>query len=338
MRQSNPGSKLKELVSKKNLPSCLVITAPDRTRRERAVRYVLEKHPAASQGTSTSFSFSDANRSHLENFLRDIREPSLFEQTRFAVLRDIDRPRAAEVEPLAKLLSDIPAGTHLIITGKTLPNIPTFKKLVSKSATHIHFEQLKGAELRRWLEREVKHHGISSIDEMTTELIQTIGNEDPDAISALLEKFALFLNGAPADRQSLQELEPGKTLASDFELAEVLLSNNNGNAQALVTKLLEQGSSPFMLIGLLTKTFGTLLQIRLLLEKRASHGDIKSLLGISPWLFSKYLPLAKRKTASEFSKALNELLVADFRLKDRSLGPTAIFSQLASHIAQEPVA
>ena len=335
MRSSNPGTKLKEITANKSLPSCLVITSPDRTRRERAARYVLDKHPIATSHTATSFSLSDTNRHNLEAFLQDIKEPSLFEPIRIAVIRDIDKARAADIEPLAKLLPELPPGTHLILVGKGLPNIPTFKKLLTKTATSIQFEQLKGAELRRWVERETKYHGITAIDDITAELIQTIGHDDPDSISALIEKFALFLDGAPATRNALQALDPGKTIASDFELAEILLKRNEGQAQALVTKLLEQGSSPFMLMGLLTKTFGTLLQIRLLVDRGASPGDIKSSLGISPWLFSKYLPLAKLRAPSDFSEILHAMLIADYRLKDKSLGPTAIFSQLAGHISKE---
>jgi DNA polymerase III delta subunit len=90
-----------------------------------------------------------------------------------------------------------------------------------------------------------------------------------------------------------------------------------------------------MLIGLLTKTFGTLLRLRLLMDKGVSQGDIKNDLGISPWLFSKYLPLAKRVPPQTFLRALSALMVADFKLKDRSLGPNAVFSSLAAGIQKE---
>lgn len=334
MRSVNPGTKLKELVSATELPSSIAITSPDRTRRERALEYILEKRFPSTQTKPASFTFSDANKNQLATFLRDIEEPSLFEQTRYGVLRDIDRAKAAELEPVAKLLPKLPHGTHLLIVGKSLPNVPTFKKLIATHTSHIQFEQLKGAELRRWIEREIKYHSITQIDEQTTELIQTIGHDDPDSISALIAKFALFLGGEPATRHALQALEPGKTIASDFELAEVLLGKNSGHAEALITKLISQGSSPFMLMGLLTKTFSTLLQLRILIDKGASHGDIKSSLGISPWLFSKYLPLAKQRNPAQFSSILKTLLTADYRLKDRSLGPTAILSHVASSISR----
>jgi hypothetical protein len=85
-----------------------------------------------------------------------------------------------------------------------------------------------------------------------------------------------------------------------------------------------------MLLGLLTKTFTSLYRIRVLLDKGLNSPEIKNATGISPWLFSKYLPLAQRLRAPTLRATLEALIVADFRLKDRSLGPTAIFSGVAA--------
>jgi DNA polymerase III delta subunit len=73
-------------------------------------------------------------------------------------------------------------------------------------------------------------------------------------------------------------------------------------------------------------------RIRALSDQGMSQGDIKADLAISPWLFSKYLPLARRVSTPALLRALKALSEADFRLKDKSLGPTAVFSSAASRI------
>ena len=88
-----------------------------------------------------------------------------------------------------------------------------------------------------------------------------------------------------------------------------------------------------MLIGLLTKTFTSLLRIRALLDGGVSQNDIRSSMGLTPWIFSKYLPLARQRSVESLSKTVESLLRADFKLKDRSLGPTAILSSVAATIA-----
>jgi hypothetical protein len=333
MASPTAASVLKEIVARPECPGCVVITSPDQVRRERALAYLLQ-HIKKNSGTPTTFAFGEQGRSDPSRFLQDLREPSLFEPTRFAVMRSINLARAADVEPVSDFLQrDVP-GVHLFLVGDALPNTPTFKKVLEKKAVTLAFEALKGAELSRWVEREVKQSGITGAGDDVISLLLSLGNDDPEAIGRLIEKFSLYLGDTPASAAALRALEPGRTIASDFELAETLLGKNRAATEALLLQLLNQGSSPFMLIGLLTKTFSTIFRLRLLLDKGLGQGAIKTDLGLSPWLFSKYLPLARKLSAESLSSILSALAAADFRLKDRSLGPNAIFSSLASQISR----
>lgn len=331
MRSTSAASIIKELSARSECPRCVVITAPDRIRRERALAYLL-KH-FAKDSKPTTFTFSEQGRSNPTAFLQDLSEPSLFEPTRFGVIRSIESAKAADVEPISALLERGVEGAHLFIVGESLPNTPNFKKTLQAKATIIPFEALKGAELSRWVERELKQQEISHSGDDVVELLISVGNEDPEAINRLIEKLGLFTAGSTANAATLRALEPGRATASDFELAESLLGNNRAATETLLHQLLSQGSSPFMLVGLLTKTFVTLLRIRALVDRGLSHGDIKADLDISPWLLSKYLPLAKKFSRETLANNLRALMVADFRLKDRSLGPAAIFSSLAREIS-----
>lgn len=311
----------------------MVITSPDRIRRERALAYVIEYF---SKGASkpTTFSFSEQGRVNPSLFIQDLSEPSLFEPMRFGIMKGIESAKAADVEPIGKLIERDIAGTHLFIVGESLPNTPNFKKVLEKRAITLAFDPLKGAELSRWVERELRQAEVKDAGDDIVELLISLGNDNPESISRLVEKLALFVGDTPANAAALRALEPGRAIASDFELAESLLGKNRAATETLLHQLLSQGSSPFMLIGLLTKTFITLYRTRSLLDKGLSQNDIKSDLGISPWLFSKYLPLARRLSIEALARNINALLIADFRLKDRSLGPHAVFSSLASEIAR----
>jgi DNA polymerase III delta subunit len=331
MRSTSAASLLKEITSRSECPACVVITSPDRVRRDRAVTYLLN-HFAKGAPKPTSFTFSEQGRGNPTSLMRDLSEPSLFDPIRFGLIRGIECARVADVEPIAAFLQRPISGVHLVLVGASLPNTPNFKKLLEKSATIINFEPLKGAELSRWTERELKHHGVQDADDAVVELLISLAGEEPEAVGRLVEKFSLYLGDSPATAQALRSLEPGRTIASDFELAETMLGKNRAATEALLHRLISQGSSPFMLIGLLTKTFTTILRIRALSDKGMSQGDIKADLAISPWLFSKYLPLARRVSTPALLRALKALSEADFRLKDKSLGPTAVFSSAASRI------
>lgn len=332
MRASSAASQLKELVSQKSCPGLLVLTSPDRARRDRALAYVIQ-HFTDNRLKPSSFTFGDQGRTTIQSFLADAAEPSLFEPVRIVVIRGIEKAKAAEVEPISALAAKKISGLHMILVGESLPNSPNFKKAVEKHGTLVQFEELKGAELSRWVEKEMRSCGIAQAPDEVVGLLLSLAGDDVDAIARLVEKLALYLDGAPPTAAVLRELEPGRSVASDFELAEALLSPKRGATETLIQQLLAQGSSPFMLMGLLTKTFSTLYRIRAALDRGQSQQDLKASLGISPWLLSKYLPLARQLSLPEIARRLEALMKADFSLKDRSLGPGATLSSLAASCA-----
>jgi len=333
MSPNKVAATIKELTSSKECPACVVITSPDRVRRTRALEHLLKHFNGTLPKNLKTFSFGEQGRNDPSRFIRDLEEPSLFEPIRFAVMRGVESAKAADLEPVSAFIKKAVPGTHLFIIGESLPNTPNFKKTVEAFSSHLAFEQLKGVELRKWAAREVKSAEISEANDAVIELIVALGEEDPEAVSRLIEKFSLYLGGSGATVEALKALEPGRAQASDFELAESLLGRNRGVTEALLARLINQGSSPFMLIGLLTKTFTSLLRIRSLLDSGVSQNDIRESMGLTPWIFSKYLPLAKQRSVDSLSRTVESLLRADFKLKDRSLGPTAILSSVAATIA-----
>jgi DNA polymerase III delta subunit len=325
MRSTGAAALLKEITAQKTCPGCVVITCPDWIRRDRALSYVVE-HFAGPRYQPRSFTFGEAGRNSITHFLNDIGAPSLFESQKFGVLRAVENARVSDLEPISAFIAKQPLGVHLIAVGTSLPNSPNFKKALDKHATLVAFEPLKGAELRRWTERELRHHDISEASDEVVEAILSLASEEPEAITRLIEKFTLYLNGEPPSTEALHALIPGRSHASDFELSDHILTGKRAVTEVLLQQLLSQGSSPFMLIGLLTKTFTNLLRVRAMLDRGYQQQDIRNELGVSSWLFNKYLPTAKRLSSSQISRTLEALLVSDYRMKDRSLGPGAVFS------------
>jgi DNA polymerase-3 subunit delta len=328
MKSSDAATRLKNIIKEKECPSTVVITSPDRIRRERALRYLLD-HFAGESYRATSFGFGEQGRASIAPFIQDISEPSLFEPVRYALIKNIQIAKAQELEPLSQLISRSLGHIKVFIVGDGLPNSGNFKKVLDKHATLLDFEELKGAELRRWTERELRQNGIEAPSDEVVELIVSLASEEPAEISRLLEKLSIYLDGSQASPEAIRSLTPSRPSANDFELADSLTLGKRINTELLLHNLLAQGSSPFMLIGLLAKTFTTLYRIRALIDRGVQTQAIRSDLGITPWLFNKYLPAAQKLPLARIEKHINALLKADFSLKDKSLGPAATFSQLA---------
>lgn len=332
MKSSSASALLKEISAMKSCPLCVFIGSPDRVRRERALAYILN-HFAGKGHRPLSYSFSEQGRNNITNLLNEISEPSLFEPTRYVVIRGIDTAKVVDLEPLTAFLNKKISGVHVILVGDGFPQSQNFKKALEKLASVLIFDPLKGAELRRWTERELKTAGVVGATDEMIELALSLAGEEPEAVAALIEKLSLYLDGDTPTTDVMRKLIPGRSFASDFELADALMSKKRAATEVLIHQLISQGSSPFMLLGLLTKTFVSLYRVRAMLDRGLQPNDIRTALGVSPWLFNRYLPIARTQTLSGLTRHCEALLRADFRLKDKSVGHAATLSFVAQQIS-----
>jgi DNA polymerase-3 subunit delta len=332
MKSSSASALLKEITAMTSCPLCIFIGSPDRVRRERALTFILN-HFAGKELRPLTYSFSEQGKRGISTLLNEISEPSLFENTRYVVIRGLETAKVVDLEPLTAFLNKKISGVHLILVGEGFPQSQNFKKALEKLAFVLTFDPLKGAELRRWTERELKTAGVVGATDEMIELALSLAGEEPEAVAALIEKLSLYLDGDTPTTEVMRKLIPGRSSASDFELADALMSRKRASTEVLIHQLISQGSSPFMLIGLLTKTFVSLYRIRAMLDKGLQQNDIRTALGISPWLFNRYIPIARGQTLPNLSHHCEALLRADFRLKDKSIGHAATLSFVAHQVS-----
>jgi len=338
MKVPNASTRLKNLANTGDLPPCLAIVSNDTVRRERAVQYLLkrgqfQRTDVEKNSTPIStFTFGEQQRSTFRSFVERLTEPSLFSDACYGIARKLEKARAADVEGFESLLGRIQSGTSLILIGESLPNIPTFKRILEKHQILIAFEELKGAELKRWVERELNHAEIRGVTDEIVDTLITLCDDSPDLIAHTVEKLALFLDGSPISKDTLQDLLPALPRVSDFDVAAMLAGSSRDASEVFVQQLLDQGSVPFMLLGLISKTWLQLARIRALDERKVAVSEIRSATNIAPWLFNKYLPLARRYSTQQLTEHIAALTRADFALKDRSLGPEAIFSSVITSL------
>jgi DNA polymerase III delta subunit len=96
----------------------------------------------------------------------------------------------------------------------------------------------------------------------------------------------------------------------------------------MISGLLAAGKSPFMLMALLNRSFSSYLAIRSLMDEGQNPQDVRQTLGITPWVFNKQLPIARRYSSDDLSRAFKTLVSVDSKLKNRSLSPDVLMSDV----------
>jgi DNA polymerase-3 subunit delta len=224
--------------------------------------------------------------------------------------------------------------SRMILLASSLPARNPIRAAVEKKGQVIDLPELKGAELRRWTEKELRMAGFEEFPEAAVEGLSVLGDESPDQLVKLIEHLALYLEGKSLRVQDIAAVFPGRFEPTEYELLDAIAQRNIGQAEALLSALLRSGKNPFMMISLFVRTFSTYLSIRSLLDRQLAQAEVRQTLGIAPWLFQKHLGAVKGSSLSKLRDSLTAILRADSKLKNRSLGPESIFSELIFELSR----
>jgi DNA polymerase III delta subunit len=311
-------------------PSVTVITSPDTLRRSQAVRQSEER-----------FSSRDARcviRAR-ETSLEAIKT-ELFSSSLFGANNSLIIVKSAHELPtaIAKGLRQILAKknvqlTPILFEGEPLAASHPLTAIAKDVGVVVAFEELKDAALYRWIRLECKARDIAKIEDEAVAMLAQGGEGSLDRTSQLIEICSLTLDPSqPLTASICGSIIQVPSTSKEFALIDALTSRNRAAAEALLVTLLISGVSPFPLLSLINKTFSNFLAIHSLTSRRVDEGAIQKLLGMQPWLFRKQRDIAIRLNPSFLRAAYRAIIAADSKMKNRSLGPDIVLSELVAKL------
>ncbi len=335
---SSPSDLLKAIIAKNSPPSLLLILAEDLVRKDRTLSLIQDKFFArASNLAKKRWHGSSLSLKEIVKLQDEILSPSLFEPNRLILLEEIQDLKAEETRALLEVLQEFhkapSPGVSIFVRGTSLHSNSVLLKFFQKINASIALEELKGPDLMKWAAKEFKHHGIHHASEEVVTHLSDIGEHDPDKIAALIEHLALYIEGDTATKEDLFAVFQEKLSMDEFALLDSITQGKKGEAEVLLGSLLRGGKNPFLLLSLLSRNFSTYLSIASLLSRGRQVQEIGQIMGVPPWLLKKHLAALRRYRVGTLKQALESILRADSKLKNRSAGPEAIFSELIGTLA-----
>lgn len=324
---------LKAITSLKECPPATLVLCADAIRRDRVVGILLAHffktvlQHSRLQDSLTKWNSADLNDKTLRVLKQQIHHLSLFSANRFFIISEVEGLNAAIQKELLALLAALPPGVNFILHGKKLlPTSPLYKELASRKCL-IEIEELKSFDLKRWVQKELAQAAITTYPDDTLNLIIEECEGQPDLITKLIEKISLY-----ADEGALLEGELSKFLTrevgvSEFDFIDRLSERKPIEAELLLLRLLRSGKSPFPLLALLSKSFSQFFIMKYLERHGKTSHQIQQSMSLPPWLFNKLAANAKRFSLKELREALKTVLCVDSKLKNKSLGPQALFRE-----------
>jgi membrane-bound lytic murein transglycosylase B len=317
-------AELGQILARTPPPSVILITAPDEVRKRRLVEHLIQKFSKGPGAEVHRINASQFSAEHIARLADAASALSLFAKQEFSWIRNLEECPSGLTKHFPKLLGRYSENHVALFTATELPASNPVLEYCKKDKSLIPLEALKGFELHRWVERELRRAGFKEANEDAITTLIAAAEEHVDSLAGMVEHLWLYCESPALTKEDVHSVFIHKTVPGEFDFLDALVGGNIGRAEVMISGLLASGKSPFMLMALLNRSFSNYLSIRSLLDEGQNTQDVRQTLGLTPWVFNKQMPIARRYSSEDLLRGLKTLVSVDSKLKNRSLSPDVL--------------
>lgn len=305
--------------------ACLVI-CPDMVRQSRVVQRITAG--LATNAERRSVDASVTNEDGFKKIFFSLQNSSLFTSETHLIIHSIDALSAAAAKTVTSLIKQASPSTVVIGCAGKLNSTLALYKFFDQVEMLFSLPELAGLDLEQWIAKELVQSGVKNFPPAATSIIRQASQDSPDTAFDTIQKIALYLDGDTLTLEDLKLLVPVEGRVDEFDFISRIATSPRARLELMISRLLDQGVSPFPLLGLLHRNYASYHALNQLLKSGMSPEQSARAIDSPPWLVKKIAPLAQRYTLPNLKIALGAIARADSLLKNRSLGAEGIMSEL----------
>lgn len=331
-KPAQPEQVVQRLLSASQLPPFVLILCSSPLRRARVLETFLKK---IADVPAKHWEGKDINLQSLSRLVEGLASLSLFSTRELHILKNVQDLSSDLCKRLTTTLEKVPEAhpSTLFVLGSELKAANPLLSLARKQQVSIELTALEGSELARWAQGECKRHRVSIDAPLLEQLVEGCSGS-PDLLAQKIEHLALYSDGKVVQPRDIQVLFPGNGASStEFEFVDAVLDRKFARAEELLTQLLRGGSNQFGILALLQRAYASGLQISYLKKAGITDEHMARQLGMPVWLLRKQAPRALRNGPARLRKGLELMLRCDSRMKNQSLGPDLLMSELVQQLS-----
>lgn len=238
---------------------------------------------------------------------------------RFADMTKLKESELAALISAAESKADYPHATVIISTtpeGIDLGAPKRPSKLFSRLSPHfdiINFEKSTDSQLLAWLARHFQTEGISASANVTNTLLMRVGHS-MQSLNFEVKKLCEYAkaNGKSEIFAADVEAITSSSIESDaFAISNSIIEKNVDKAFVALADMKQQRIDAGAAIAQLSKTYGELTSIALLMEEGRSANDIATVMKFHPYKLGLYMNAAKKLGSKKISDSLSALIKTD---------------------------
>jgi DNA polymerase-3 subunit delta len=247
---------------------------------------------------------------------------SLLEPVAAVVVRQAARFGEAEGEILLRGLERVTGGPPIVLSDVSFDKRRTLFAAIAKQGAEVEFQAPRRRELRAWIEGEAGRRG-HRLGPGVAELLAELVGGDLLTLRSTIDVLSLAVGeGKPIDEAAVTRMVPAARVHAFWELQDALLGRDAGKALAVYRKMLEEGETPYVMLGALAAELRRLLLAREM-DPRTAAAHAAPVLGVAPFKAERLLTQAQRFPVRHLRRALERLRGIDLALKTGRGRPVA---------------
>jgi DNA polymerase-3 subunit delta len=333
MAKSKSYTSLVRELSKGKVFSVYLLCGEEDALVSRALDLISER--VLESGSASDFSLTrlDAKSTSAGELDNAIRTVSLFGGRRLVILKDAQDLGAKEQKKLWMYLKDpLEASTLVLVVrgaglntrnpklAKAAKAAKGFAKAISQSqGCVVDCLRPKARDLPKLAGQALSEHGLKVGQEGLYALVDAVG-EDLGALWQAAEKLFLYKSGqGVVDASDVAQVVVNTRNQSVFELTDAVAEGSSLNALDGIRRLLRDGESPLSILSHLARHFRNLSKVKALVARGLNLDDVRSQLGLHPFVIKKSLQQSRRFSSTGLEAKLGLIASADLQLKGARL-------------------
>lgn len=296
-----------------------LLFGPEDYLRDAAARAVTDaalKGAALREFNESSFSLSSADVQHA---IAAAEQLPMMAERRVVRMTDFAKLREADEEALARYVARPVESSVVLFVADDLDKRRKLSKTLLEICTSVEFAALNDSELATWARDRLKHLGANTDERTLRQIIALTGASVRQLANELAKLATAALPGGHVTMEMVDALVGRSRELSNFELTDRLIARDRRRALETLSKLLDDGAEPVMLIGLLASSYHRLALAKDLMSRGAAEQEVFRVVNMPFNQRKEFLATARRADSQELTRRIQRIAEADLAIKT-SLG------------------
>lgn len=302
--------------------------------RDAAARQISDRalHGASlREFNETSFSLANTD---VQQALATAEQLPMMGARRVVRITDFAKLREADEGALLRYLTR-PVNTSVVIfIADELDKRRKLSKTLLDACVSVEFAALKDAELVTWARARLKELKTEVEDRALHQIVALVGASVRQLANELDKLSTAALSHTGRITMEMVEALVGRSRElSNFELTDHLIARDRRRALETLRRLLDDGTEPLMLIGLLASNYHRLALAKELMTRGAANEEVFRLAAVPYSKREEFLATARRTNASALARRIQRIAAADLAIKTSQATPRLQLEILVCELA-----